>query len=135
MKESAAVGVTRICTAFFLLPTQFHGVPHFSHLVEKVRDGAKGVFPGHSGTRKTHDVLSFLTLDGFVAMNRAIGAGGLVRAVRAFLEAFACVTHQFTAIRAQTVCISAVMMVTINPGHADQRFMFTLQPAFKLAHG
>jgi hypothetical protein len=68
VKESAAVGFTRIFAALFLLPAQFHGVPNLPHLVEQVRDGANGMFPGHSRTRKTHDILRFLALDGLLSL-------------------------------------------------------------------
>jgi len=90
---------------------------------------------GHPGTRKPHHSPSHFPLSRFIAVNRTAGAGRLVFAVRAFLKAFLCISHQASTIRAQfRALMILVVMVAINVGHAHQGVVFAFQTASEFTH-
>ena len=56
-------------------------------LVQDMSQCAYGMAPGHARSGKTHCSLHLLSLQWFVAMNGALGAGRFGSAVGAFLQA------------------------------------------------
>jgi len=104
-------------------------------LVEQVGQRPDRVPPGHPRAGEAHDLAGRLALGGLVAVDRAVGAGRLVYAVRALFKPPFRVIHQFRAVGAQAaVCLAIVMMVTEYVCHAHQGFVFPLQSAVEPIH-
>jgi hypothetical protein len=110
-------------------------VIHASQFIHQVVDSAQGMTPGHPGAGKTHYVLRFLPLGGLVTVDRAICTGGFIRTVRTFLQPPLGIPHQAGTISTEIGALVIVMVViTVNAGHADQRFMLAFQSACEFAH-
>lgn len=110
------------------LPANFHGMLSLAEFVQHVIQGSQRMAPGHSRTGKAHHVTHFLPLGGLVAMDRAFGTGRFILAVGAFFQPSRCIIHQAITFFAQiSTFMLHMMMVTVNPRHADKRIVFVFQ--------
>jgi hypothetical protein len=91
------------------------------------------VFPDHSGTCVLHDRPNPLPHFGPVAMNGAVGAGGLAFPKRAFLESFLGISLQIPANGAE-FSATAVAVSAVHPDHGLDGFSFPGDPGVGFCH-
>lgn len=82
--------------------------------------GEDGVAPEHPWTREPHDVPNLLAFAGSIAVDRAVGAGGLVFAEYAAAEPDAGVIQQAATIPAKPL-VMAVPRSAIDAKHGRHR--------------
>jgi hypothetical protein len=127
--------LTRIISSPFQLLAFFHRVIHASQFIHQVVDCTQGMTPWHPWAGKTHYVLRFLPLGGLVTVDRAICTGGFIRTIRTLLQPPLGILHQAGTICTEIGAFVIVMVViTVNAGHADQRFVLVFQSACEFAH-
>src|SRR5512133_4005064 len=104
---------------------------HPARLVEEVGQAQPWMAQQHAWTRITHDDARELPWLWLVAVDRALGARGLGRPVRALLEPTLRVTQELGALRAQRLARRAIMSVVaaINSHHDLHRAPFAVHAA------
>ena len=99
--------------------------------IQFVRDREIGVPEQHPRTGIPHDHPGTRSLPRLVTVDRAVGAGGLIGAVRAFFEPCVGVVEEFLAIRAQNRMRMLVARIAVNLDHLRHRMPF---PAEAIVH-
>ena len=106
-----------------------HRMTNPAKFVQAVRDGTYGMPAYHARACIAHNYPDLPALPLLVAVDGAIGTGGFVLAVRAFLQTPVRVIHQIFTAFAKVAAIRFVMVGTINNAHAPQGCMFAFQSA------
>lgn len=99
---------------------------HAPQLVKYVNKCHPGVASGHTWSGVSHHLAYPFALLLFVAMDGALGAGWLVLAVGAFSQTPFRVAHQGGAGITQIAALLAMVVLTINGGHAHQGLVLPL---------
>gem|GEM_PF-2160811 len=105
-----------------------------SPAIPQVQERKDGVAQEHSRAGVAHDGADTFPHGGFVAMNRAVGAGGFVRAEAASVGARDGVIEQLRAFRAEGTG-GCVMSAAVHPDHRADCAFFAVETAERSRHG
>ena len=97
----------------------------FSKPIQLVGDCKQRVAQQHPWTSVTHDFTSLGSSRWFVAMNRAVGAGWLVVAIRAFLKTTVGVVEKLSTACANIIGRRIVMVGAVNADHLHHRHLLS----------
>jgi hypothetical protein len=106
----------------------------FSKPIQLVGDRKQRVAQQHPWTSVTHDFTSLGSSRWFVAMNRAVGAGWLVVAIRAFLKTTAGVVEKLSTACAKIIGRRIVMVGAVNADHLHHRHLLSGKVFFLRLH-
>ncbi len=98
-----------------------------------MKGGKDRVAPDHPGARVAHDLPDPLPHVGTVAVDGAVGTGGLIIAVGAFVESPSGIVCKLAAFGAKTR-LSPMMIAAENPDHGLDGLALSGEPGMGVCH-
>ena len=99
----------------------------FVQPINEMQDGQAGVVKEHARSGKAHHLADLFAPVGLVAMDGALGTGGLVCPIGTALDAAVGISRQIQAIEAQAGVVGLVMSVAVERDHLADGLLRTVQ--------